>query len=310
MAASTSKTLLGVGCALIAVLFWSGNYIAARMMAGVVPPVTLTFLRWFLAFLLLLPFCLQHFRREYPIIRRHWLYFAALAFIGVSAFNPFIYIAGKTTSALNLVLLSVTSPIFTVLLGLVFLREHFSPLRLLGVLAAFGGVVVILLPAGGNLHTLAGFHFRSGDLLTLLAAFTFAVYTIQLRYMPEGVGGRSVILIMAGLGVVPLIPFMFLEFGLGAQMEISLRSLGSILYLAACASIGGYVFWNKAVELLGPSGATPIYYLLPFFSGTEGLLILGEPVTGHHWIGGMIIILGLILAGRGGGTKKRSTTRD
>src|SRR3954466_11749172 len=75
----------------ITALCWAGNAIVGRLAAGHIPPVTLSFLRWGLAFLIILPFAWKHLKRDWGTIRARLGTMIFISVTGISAFNTLQY---------------------------------------------------------------------------------------------------------------------------------------------------------------------------------------------------------------------------
>ena len=118
-----SAKATGYLCALAATVIWSGNFIVARALADTVPPVTTSFLRWVTALVVILPFGLGAVRRDMPLLRANLTYFIMAGITGVSVFNTFIYIAGRTTEAINMALIASSSPVWIIILSRILLGE-------------------------------------------------------------------------------------------------------------------------------------------------------------------------------------------
>src|SRR5260221_7718689 len=95
----------------LAALFWSGNFVVGRALHAELPPIALAFWRWAIAFLLVLGPALPRLRRDWPVLRRHWLVVLALSAFGVAGFNSLIYLGLQSTTALNALLLQSTMPL-------------------------------------------------------------------------------------------------------------------------------------------------------------------------------------------------------
>src|SRR3954454_9684763 len=96
----------------ITALCWAGNAIVGRLAAGHIPPVTLSFLRWAFAFLIILPLAWTHLRRDWSTIRAHLGMMIVLSMPGISAFNTMQYWALEHSEALNTLLLQSAGPLF------------------------------------------------------------------------------------------------------------------------------------------------------------------------------------------------------
>ena len=93
-------------------LFWAGNVVLGRFVAGHIPPVTLSFIRWSGAFVILLPFAFRHLIRDWPTIRAHAGSLALLALTGFSVYNTMAYYGLQYTTAINGLLLQSVAPLF------------------------------------------------------------------------------------------------------------------------------------------------------------------------------------------------------
>ncbi len=278
----------------MATLIWSWNFIIARSVIETIPPVTLAFLRWTTATLLLLPFTLKPLRQSWSLVRNHLPYLLLTALLGVTLFNTLVYIASKTTSALNLSLIAITFPAFIVLFSALFLHQPISRQRSIGILMVISGILY-LSSAGAPLQLLT-LELAQGDLWMLLAAVVFAIYSILVRYKPDGMDNRAFLIYTFLLGWLLLLPWTLWEQLTAPWPIITLNSAGSILYLGRFTSIASYFLWNHAVTTIGPSNAGMIYYTLPLFSGIEAWLVLGEAITTVHLLSAVVIISGIYLS--------------
>ena len=173
-----NKSLYGALLAIIATIIWSGNFVIARGVAKDIPPVTLSFFRWLSATLILLPFAMKYFLKEWRLVWKHPLLFFLAAAFGISLFNTFVYVAGHHTSAVNMALIGTTSsPVMSVILARVFLKEKITTLRVIGMLVCLIGILWLL--SKGHLENLMTLRFTEGDYWMLAAAFCFAIYCIK-----------------------------------------------------------------------------------------------------------------------------------
>src|SRR5213595_2011525 len=160
----------------ITALCWAGNAVVGRLAAGHIPPVTLSFLRWSLAFLIILPFAWKHLVRDWGAIRSRLGLMIVLSITGIGAFNTLQYWALEHTQALNALLLQSAAPLMVAIWSLVLLGVRLTPAQAFGVLLSLCGVLVILLH--GDLSTLSKIDFNKGDLILIVALVIFALYSV------------------------------------------------------------------------------------------------------------------------------------
>jgi drug/metabolite transporter (DMT)-like permease len=289
-----SVTTTGYLLVVAATVIWSGNFVVARALTDTVPPVTLAFLRWLIAVLVLLPFAIRIGARNGRMVLNHLGYLCLMGFLGVTMFNTLVYIAAYSSEAFNLSVISVSSPAFVLIFARIFLGERFTLRRIVGlVMATFG---VLLLLTRGQLGRLMGLTFAVGDIWMLLAAAIFAAYSILLRYKPPEMGPVAFISFTFIPGLIFLLPWLAWEHAGNVSITFSWTALGSILYLAIGPSLLSFLCWNRAVELVGPAKAAFVYYSLPLFSGSEAVILLGEPIGTVHVLSGALILCGIIVA--------------
>ena len=288
-----AKTI-GYACALFATVIWSGNFIIARGLGDIIPPVTLSALRWSVGTLALLPFAVRALWRERMLLRKHFGHLAMSALIGVTIFNSLIYVAGHTTNALNMSLIATTTPVFVVILARLFLGEPITLNRLVGLLAAVTGIVILV--SRGNLSVLGALDFHIGDIWMLGAAFLWAAYSIHLRKRPMEISQHAYLGSTFLMGVIPLIPAALIEQAFVPEWHLTPAAMGSVLYIGIGASLVAYALWTKAIATVGPATAVYIYYSLPAFCAIEAYSILGEAITSAHGLGFVFILTGIITA--------------
>jgi len=282
--------------ALAATAIWSGNFIVARGLSELIPPVSLAFYRWLTAVLVFAPFALKGVIRERRVLVCHWRYLGITSFLGITCFNTFIYIAGHTTSATNLSLIAISFPVFIILLGRIFFNETLSLGKISGIVLVLFGVICLI--TRGDLAALGDISLAAGDLWMLAASVIFAVYSILLKHKPEGISLFTLQFTCFSLGLVLLSPFYFWEQAGGADMLLTATTVPAILYVGIFASLAAFLLWNRAIVIIGPSKAGMVYYTLPLFSGTLGVVFLGETLGLVHLVSLVLILGGIVITNR------------
>jgi len=288
--------VIGYLCAIAATLFWSGNFTVARGMTENIPPVSLAFWRWTTAVILLTPIALKYLIKDWHIVKANLRYLIITSILGVTLFNTLIYIGGHTTTAINLSLIAITFPVFIIIISRFLYDEAITINKWLGILLVIAGVVTLI--TKGDFSILKNLHFARGDLWMLLAAITFAIYSILVKHKPAELGIRSFQLSTFLLGLLFLSPFYIWE---SSTTDFQIQSINSttfysIIYLGLFASLFSYILWGKAVENIGPTKSSIIYYTLPVFSGILAYIILGEKIELIHIISMLLIMMGVVTA--------------
>ncbi|WP_462325482.1 DMT family transporter [Desulfoplanes sp.] len=291
---SSPHAFLGFGFALAATVIWSGNFIVARGLADAFPPVSIAFFRWLIATVVLLPFGLPSLLRQWEEVRGNLGHLLVTSFLGITLFNTLIYIAGRHTTAMNLSLIAVFSPVFIIVLARIFMHDPITPHRLMGVVLAVVGVV--FLTTSGDLGVLARLTFNPGDLLMLAATAVFAAYSILLRRKPREIEPTTYLTATFILGLVMLVPWAVWEWTNHPLAMPPSSVIGSLVFIGMGPALLAYVCWTRAVASIGPVKAGIVYYSLPLFSGIEAWMILGEHMTWVHGVAGVTIVTGIVVA--------------
>jgi len=277
-------------------LFWSGNFLVARAMRDAIPPFQMSFWRWALAFVILLPFAWPAAWRERARLHQELGFHALLGAVGVTAFNCFVYAALHHTSVVNGALINSLMPAMTFLFALVLLGEKLALSRVLGLAVSLLGAATIV--AGGRLERIVDLAFNRGDLLVLCGLTFWAAYTVLIRWRPTQLSPVLFLTATVGLGTLFHLPLVAWELAAYGGFSLDLRSGAALAYLAIFPSILAYVFWNRAVASLGPARTAIFMHLMPIFSVVLAVALLGEPVHAHHALGALLILSGITLVTR------------
>ena len=294
-AAQTKSIYIGIGLAMLAAIIWSGNFIIAKALNNKIPPFSLSFYRWLVASLIILPFAFKYFRSEWKLVKQSWQYLFWVSLTGIALFNSLVYIGAHYTSAINLALIgTTTSPIMAVILAGIFLKERVGWMKVAGMILCSIGVLFLLLK--GNFQNLLSLHFSTGDLWSLVAACSFAVYNTLVKKKPVGISPVNFLFVAFLLGTIILLPFYIWELNHYPAVEFNSNIIFSVLYLSIGASVICFFIWNIAIGKLG-AGRTALFgNLIPVFSSIEAAIILQEDFTWIHITSMLIIFAGILLA--------------
>ena len=277
-----------------ATALWSGNLIIARGLNESIPPISLAFWRWVVAVIVFLPFALKPLISEWDILKKNILYLFITSLLGITIFNTIIYFAAHTTTAINLSLISITFPVFIVILSRIFLSELITKNKGIGIILVVSGVVLLI--SKGDFSILLNISFAIGDVWMLVASLTFAIYTILLKRKPKKLSIWAFQLSTFILGLIFLFPFFIWEQVTTPSVEYDIKAVCSILYVGIFASLSAFVLWNKAIMAIGPTKAGMIYYTLPIFSGFLAYLFLKEDISILHFYCVLLIVSGILTA--------------
>jgi drug/metabolite transporter (DMT)-like permease len=274
-------------------LFWAGNAIVARSVAGEVPPIALAFWRWAVAALVVLPFAWPHVRRDAKALLADWQIMLVLSALGIAFFNAGLYLAAQSTTALNIVMLQTMVPVLIVVASYVLFRDTVSVRQGIGIGISLAGALMLI--SHGTPEILTGLEFNNGDLWMLAAGVSYAIYAALLRRRPA-VHGVSFLFATFVIGAALLLPFYIGESLHGRPMPLTWHALLAVVYVAVFASVVAYYCFNRMVDLLGANTAGLTVHLVPVFGTLLAVGILGEQLHIYHVLGIGLIALGILLA--------------
>jgi drug/metabolite transporter (DMT)-like permease len=279
----------------ITALCWAGNAIVGRLAAGHVPPVTLSFLRWGFAFLIILPLAWKHLVRDWPAIRAKLGVMITLSVTGIGAFNTMQYWALEHTQALNTLLLQSAGPLFVAGWALVLLGIRLTLAQAGGIALSLAGVLVILLH--GDLTTLKNIEFNRGDLIFVVALAVFGLYSVLSLKRPK-IHDLSFVGFTFGCGAAALIPLLIWELFTRPLMQLNTANLLTLFYIAVFPSTLAYLCFNRGVQLIGANRAAPFFHVVPVFGAAMAIVFLGEHPQAFHVIGFALVLTGVFVASR------------
>lgn len=280
----------------LTILFWAGNFNLARAIHADVPPLGLSFWRWAVAALILLPFAWGSMRAALPLAREHWRLVLALAVLGIAGFNSLVYVGLQTTTATNGVLLQSVTPITMILLAGLVLHEKSTLAQWAGIGVSLVGVLVIITKA--DWQVLQQLAFNRGDMWIVLATLDWSLYTVLLRKLPQGLRGTPILGFSITLGALAILPLYVYESVTFQTMPVTAVSVASIAYVAVFPSLLSYMFWNHATQKLGVNRTGQFSHLMPVFGILLATLLLGEHLQLYHALGMLLVAAGLVLTNK------------
>ena len=279
----------------LAASFWGGNFNIARAFNLEIPPMGLSFWRWAVAGLILLPFVWRPMRQQWVAFKQHFPLVSALGILGVAGFNTLVYLGLQTTTATNGVLMQSVNPIFIIILSSLLLGEFASKRQWLGIFISLLGVLAILIQ--GQLANLLKLDFHAGDLIILLAVLDWSLYTVLLRKLPNELKGLPILGYTIAIGVLGILPLYLYEALMTSRsMPVSWISISSVLYVAIFPSVLSYLFWNHGTQRIGANRAGQFAHVVPISGIIIAVLLLGEQLHLYHLLGISLVAVGIVLA--------------
>ena len=164
---------------LLAVLIWSMNITVTRYVADYISPVSISFYRWLVAFVVLTPFMLSKVWRERQLVLAHWKQLAVLGAFGMVLYQGLGYSAAHYTTATNMGIINAFIPVFTIFVSMLMLKDIPNRFAVVGSMLSFAGLLYVM--AQGNFSQLVQSGGHLGDVMMVLAVFFYAFYGVFLK---------------------------------------------------------------------------------------------------------------------------------
>ena len=278
-------------------LVWAGNAVVGRALVGEFPPLALSFWRWVLAFVVLLPFAAGGITAHRRTLREHWRVLVVVSFLGVGCYNSLQYIALQTSGAVNATLIGASGPVAGLLIGAAFYGVRVRQRQWLGAALSIAGVLWVI--GRGNVANLLQLQLAAGDLIMLVATVLWSFYTWLLRRQRPPLPMTVFLTVQVGLGALMILPAYLAEYALTASVPAATATnLAALVYVVLLPSIVAYYCWDLGVARAG--AVLPMYFvnLTPVFAALLATFFLAEPIGPYHFVGGALILLGIHLANR------------
>jgi drug/metabolite transporter (DMT)-like permease len=277
----------------VVVFLWGSSFTVLKLGLKEISPVMLAFLRFALASLLLV--ALTWFQERTVFVKsrvRDWKLLPALGLTGVTLYHSFQNVGLQFTTASNSSLIISANPIFIALLDHLYLKTELSFKRVVGIVLAFAGILLVIGPFRITFHPSG----LIGDLFSLGAALSWAFYSILGKRMLSQYTAQEVTMFSMVFGTFFLLPFLLLSEG--HSLPMSLFSWGLLLLLSVLCSGVAYFLWYKVLEDIPATTAGVSLFFLPVVSVLFAHLVLLEPLDVFFVAGAVFVMLGVFLAAK------------
>ncbi len=281
--------------AMLAPAMWGTPPVVARAVSADVPPLALSFARWLIALIVLLPFVWKRLPRQAESLRRNW---RALVSLGI------LMTAGSTlsvssvyfTTATNAVLVNASQPALTAAVAWAIAAERLNLRQALGIALAFFGIVAMISRA--DPEVLLTLDINIGDLIMLLAVVAWAVYAVQLHRSKQLPDANVVLFMVAVTATIVLLPLALVELIVGGSFEPGSDVAIAMVYLAVFPTVLAIYCWNVAIRALGPNRTAIFINLIPVFGVAFAFVFLAERLFAYHLLGAGLVFAGILLGAR------------
>ena len=279
----------------------ASNLIVARGGVEYVPPISLAFWRWAVVVLILLPFTYSLLINNFNIIKKEFKKLFFLGAMGCGVCGAFPFLAGETTTVTNMGIIYTSSPIFIILISAIFFNEKINFMKIIGLISSLIGVFVIIVK--GDLNLLLNLNFTIGDLWMLAAAIGWALYSIYLFYWKSELPIFQRFTLVAFFGAISLLPFYIIEEVVVQRTSFNLQFFSWVVFAAISPGIIAFTLYTQAQKSLGASLTGFTLYVFTIYAAIYGFIFFDEKLETFHYIGTVLVFIGVYLAKKNYETK-------
>lgn len=275
-------------------IIWGGNYVFAKITLEEIPVMSLGFLRYGLASLLIIPFLLNLEGKDKKVRIDHLpkLVFGALLIACINI--AFFYMGLKRTTAIDASVLELSIPVISVIAGWWFLKEKIYSANLVGIIISLLGALSVI---GIPLLFFGNFSAKqlSGNLLILASSTSFVIGSMIFKSMLKTYKPVVLTAVTFLIATVAFALPAFMEYlqNPGWILKVSILGIFGLIYITVLSSICAYFLLLWGLNRIPLSHANMIQYLEPAVAATLAVPLLGERISFSFIIGTCLIILGV-----------------
>ena len=280
-----------------ATLFWAGNFIVGKTASiNEIPPISLNFYRWLVAWLILLPFTFRELIKKKNYILNNIGLFIVLGITAVTIFNSALFYSLKFTQVISGVLMISTVPVMIIFISSLLKIEKTNFFQIIGVGLSLTGVLFIITKA--DIGLLKNLDFNRGDLIMIIAMLSWATYSALLKKKKYELSQISLLQVVISFGVIFLIPLYFIDMNMGNSIKLEKPFFLTLAYVVLFPGLASFFFWIKGVALIGANRSGVFLHLMPIFGAVMAMIIFDEKFMFYHLLGAVFILMGIILSNR------------
>ena len=286
------QTILGAICLSLAASIWGGMYVVSKYVLDYIPPLTLVWLRFIIAFVVLygiLKLAEKKQKKKVTIRKKDWLLFAWIGFIGYFISITCQFIGTKLSDAHTGSLVTSATPAFMVIFAALILKEKLTARRLLSTIIATIGVIIVI---GWDIEI--GSYFI-GTIILVGAAITWALLSIYVKIASIQFSSLVITTYAIFFSLFFITPFMIWELQTSSIGTVNTYVILGVLYLGIVSTAGAFFLWNKGLELMDASIGSLFFFFQPIVGSLLGWLLLNETLNSNFFIGGILIICSVLI---------------
>ncbi|WP_242222419.1 DMT family transporter [Bacillus cereus group sp. BfR-BA-01380] len=285
-------SLLGAFCLSLAASIWGGMYVVSKYVLEFIPPLTLVWLRFVIAFAILfiiLQITQRKQKTKIPIEKKDWLLFAWIGFIGYFVSITFQFIGTKFSDAHTGSLVTSATPAFMIIFARMIVKERITIRKFISVLLATLGVSIVI---GWNIKI--GTYF-TGTIILVGAAITWALLSIYVKIASQRFSSLIITTYAILFAILFITPCMIWELQTYRIQSLNTLLILGIIYLGIISTAGAFFLWNKGLELMDAGIGSLFFFFQPLVGSFLGWLLLHEELKATFFIGAVLIVVSVLI---------------
>ncbi|MGG6438189.1 DMT family transporter [Saccharococcus caldoxylosilyticus] len=277
----------------LAASIWGGMYVVSKYVLDFVPPFTLVWLRYAIAFVVLFGILKVHqykTKARLSLRKQDWLLLGWIGFIGYFVSISLQFIGTKLSDAHTGALITSATPAFIVLFARLVLHEWITLRKAFALLLATIGVVVVI-----GLDNSGGTSFW-GNMMLVGAALTWALLSVYVKVASTRFSALTITTYAILFALLFTTPVMIWELYEQPVSFPDMIVVFGILYLGIISTAGAFFLWNKGMEMMDAGIGSLFFFFQPLVGAVFGFLFLHEQIAASFYVGGLLIIIGVFIA--------------
>ena len=276
----------------ISTWFWAGAFIAGKYCAPYIPPLTLVFLRFLIAAIVLKPVLMIFpLEEKYKLQKKDFRIQVLTGIIGMFGYHVFFFMSLHHTTAINASIIAAVNPVMTVVFGALLFRQFITRPMLAGIILSLIGVLMTI--TGMDLEVITSLSFNRGDILMITAMTMWSLYIVVSKKTdvpPIQFTYNNFI-----IATVLSFPLFLWENPLSWLSGAPLAAWVAVVYMAVCPSVFSYCGIQMSIKTIGSQRSAIFFNLVPACSMLLAVLILGEVFEIIKLATMLIIIAGVVI---------------
>ncbi|MHC1604694.1 MAG: DMT family transporter [Candidatus Methanofastidiosia archaeon] len=277
----------------IIMFLWATSFPASKFMTSTIPPIVLSFLRYFFAVLVTIPFVLGKKLKKKQLQREDVFLYFVLGLIGIAGFTFLLFTGIKLSTATSSSIIVNSQVIFIAFLSPLLIGEKFSQKRVIGALIGICGLTLVI-ANGEDISSLIKRDYFVGDILLILASIFMCIYSIYMKGLIKKYGSLVSTFYTMIFGLLVLLACVIVTGKIDCLLRLDAKEWIIAAYIGAVPTAFVYIAFNKSLKIVGVTNATSFKLLMPVFAIMLSVLLIGEKITSFITLGLILIILGIL----------------